>query len=765
MTNSLGAKPVIDTNDFRSGIKQMNSELRVLESGFKASASALGDWTKDATGLETRITSLSSQLDIQRQKVAATRAEWERVKAEKGENSLAANKLETDLNKETEKLNTMQNELSGTEAALAEMRSETDQAGDAAEETGEQVEESGSKFERFQSILGGVGTVVKGAVTGLLAVGAAAVATIAMIAGLTFSSAAAADEFVELSAKTGISVERLQELNYIGPQVGTSLETITGANARLIRSMDDAKNAESEQAKAFQSLGVDVLDASGNLRDSQAVFADTIDALGQIENPTERDALAMQLFGKSAQELNPLIKAGSEELARLSDEAHKNGAVVSTETVNALGALQDQLDGLKGGLQGVGMTLAGAFAPFFSGVLGQAQGYLQELVGIISGSGGDFGKMAEGLAGLFTQIAGDIATQAPQMLKAGLSVIQSLLTAITGALPQMLKAGIEIIRSLIGFIVQNLPMLIGAAVEILLTLVTALIENLPMLIEAGLQAIITLAMGLAEALPVLIPAVVQALITIVETLIENIPLLIEAALALILGLAEGLIAAIPILIPAIPTIMKAIFDALIKALPMIGKAALELVLALIKGLVDNLPMIGKAAGDLVIVLVEGLLGVLDTLVKAGGELVLGIIDGIKDSWPDLVDAGGEMLDNIWKGFESGWDSFIKLIVGFFTNLVDTIKSILASLFDLFGGDGEAQAGTVFSPLFANIQRMRGELARLANASMAFSLAGAGAFAGASISQQTESFTFYSPVIIQGDTRSGSLGARLKARRY
>ena len=62
-----------------------------------------------------------------------------------------------------------------------------------------------------------------------------------------------------------------------------------------------------EKLKAFQELGVSITDASGQLRDRQEVFYEVIDALGRIENVTERDAVAMDIFGRSAQELNPLI--------------------------------------------------------------------------------------------------------------------------------------------------------------------------------------------------------------------------------------------------------------------------------------------------------------------------------------------------------------------------------------------------------------------------------------------------------------------------
>ena len=114
--DKLSAKPKIDTTDFKTGITTMNRELKVLESGFRASAAELGDWSKSATGLEKRITTLNSQIDIQKQKVDATRKEFERIRKEQGENSRAAQDMEIKLNRETESLGKMQSELQSTEA-------------------------------------------------------------------------------------------------------------------------------------------------------------------------------------------------------------------------------------------------------------------------------------------------------------------------------------------------------------------------------------------------------------------------------------------------------------------------------------------------------------------------------------------------------------------------------------------------------------------------------------------------------------------------
>ena len=89
-------------------------------------------------------------------------------------------------------------------------------------------------------------------------------------------------------------------------------------------------------AEAYKKLGVNVTDANGNLLDGEEVYWKSIDALGQIQNETERDAIAMQLFGKSAQELNPLIEAGSEKMQELGKQAREAGYVPQRRCAQSL---------------------------------------------------------------------------------------------------------------------------------------------------------------------------------------------------------------------------------------------------------------------------------------------------------------------------------------------------------------------------------------------------------------------------------------------
>lgn len=202
-----------------------------------------------------------------------------------------------------------------------------------------------------------------------IAAGAAVAAAGAAFAGMASAVLENADELQRQADVTGITAERLQELQYAGNNLGVELDTITGAQAKLTKSMSAAKDGTGTQAEAFRKLGISVKDNSGHLKSSELVMSEAFTALNSVGNETERDALAMQIFGKSAMELNPLIKAGGDELSRLAEEAQKSGAVMSNEAVAGLDTFGDTLDNIKNSIMGA-----------FGEALGQLIPKIQELI-------------------------------------------------------------------------------------------------------------------------------------------------------------------------------------------------------------------------------------------------------------------------------------------------------------------------------------------------------------------------------------------------
>lgn len=220
------------------------------------------------------------------------------------------------------------------------------------------------------------------------------------LAGLTVKAGQTADDLNTMSKVTGISTEELQKYKYSADLLDVSVETIAKSQTKMKKSMLSAQQGSSTTADAFAKLGVSIEDSNGNLRNQDEVFSESIKALGEMANETERDALAMQIFGKSATELNPLIEDNGETFQRVADIFASNGLeVVDQETIDNANRFQDALDTIKATgmvtLSTIGMQLAGYLAPAMekvAEVLGKVMGWLSQLdpqvltiIGIIAG--------------------------------------------------------------------------------------------------------------------------------------------------------------------------------------------------------------------------------------------------------------------------------------------------------------------------------------------------------------------------------------------
>lgn len=209
--------------------------------------------------------------------------------------------------------------------------------------TGKQLTSAG------KSMTSGITVPVLGAVAG--------------ITSLAVSAGNTADELLTMAAKTGLTTDQLQEMEYAARFVDVEVETMTGSVVKLTRSMGMADKGSKTQQESFEKLGISIYDQSGNLRDANDVWLESIDALGKMQNETERDVISMDLFGKSAQELNPLIVAGADSLSKYAEEAHNVGAVIDKDTVKSLGEFDDTMEELEAVFKSSVTAIAAEFTP------------------------------------------------------------------------------------------------------------------------------------------------------------------------------------------------------------------------------------------------------------------------------------------------------------------------------------------------------------------------------------------------------------------
>ena len=217
----------------------------------------------------------------------------------------------------------------------------------------------------------------------------AAAAALTALGGLAVKSASTADDLVTLSKQTGISTDELQLYAAAADLVDVSVETMAKSQQRLKKSMLAASQGTGA-AEYFKQLGVAVTDADGNLRDSNAVFQDTIKALGEMENETERDAVAMQIFGKSAAELNPLIEDGGKTYAEVAQMLEENGlSPLSEEDLARANEFKDGMDKLKLIFNQLVQIIGGKVAAVLQPLLDKVVAFAQKVAGWLANVDGE----------------------------------------------------------------------------------------------------------------------------------------------------------------------------------------------------------------------------------------------------------------------------------------------------------------------------------------------------------------------------------------
>ena len=188
--------------------------------------------------------------------------------------------------------------------------------------------------------------------------GTTAVAT--GLSALTLKSALAADDLNTLAKQSGFSTADIQKWQYASDLIDVSIDDIVKSAAKMKKNMISTSKTT---IAAWDQLGIKVKDSNGQLRNSTTVFYETLTALSKVQNETERDTLAMTLFGKSADSLAGIVDDGGAALQELAGKAEKAGVILSQDTLDSANALNDKVDTLKATVKGfagkVGSELAG----------------------------------------------------------------------------------------------------------------------------------------------------------------------------------------------------------------------------------------------------------------------------------------------------------------------------------------------------------------------------------------------------------------------
>jgi hypothetical protein len=188
--------------------------------------------------------------------------------------------------------------------------------------------------------------------------------SVAKIKGAVTGFAEMGEAIYKGSLRAGMSVEQYQRMKYVAEQAGIGIESVEGSVGKLNRNIGMAAAGKSKDlASLFTKLGISTRDANGQLRSGMDILPDLADAFVRNKNPVVQARMGMVLFGKSWQELVPLLMEGSDGINDSMARLKRLKNVLGPEEIKGAKQFGDRLKDVDMVMKGFQMTIAKSLVP------------------------------------------------------------------------------------------------------------------------------------------------------------------------------------------------------------------------------------------------------------------------------------------------------------------------------------------------------------------------------------------------------------------
>ena len=431
--------------EYKQAISEIGSGMKVLDSEMRKVQSAYAQNADSVEALNAKNDVLERKISTQTEKLEYLRAALQQSAEKYGEADKRTMQWQTSLNNAEAELNNLNNQFDENKQKIADSGKEMGNLGDVVNgltsKFGIQLPDS---MKSSVNAMGSLDTSALALAGGFAAVATAIVKAEKALISMTKEAASNADDLLTLASVTGMTTDSVQELNYMADLTDVSLDRIKDSLKETTNKMQEAATGTGDAYEAYKRLKVEITNTDGSLRSAQDVFYDTIDALGEIKNQTERDALAMDLMSESAQELNPLIDLGGEKMRAYAQEAHDMGYVLDKDALKSLQAVDDAYSRLQKTQEGVKNQLSAEFAP-----------YLEEFYGDVTTMVKDGGKAIKdsGIVdafGMLLETVGDILNPMSDLSNNRVPALTKALQPLAKVMALMADAA-ELLKGVINF--------------------------------------------------------------------------------------------------------------------------------------------------------------------------------------------------------------------------------------------------------------------------------------------------------------------------
>ena len=631
-----GSVKLTGETEYKRALKQITDNLTVLSSEMKVVNSMYdkNDTSTDKLAKNNEI--LTKRLEEQNKSLAEAKKMLDQAKNSTEANATTIAKWQNEVNKAQAEVNKTTKELKDNTETIKKNENALDNVNDELEEFKKKEDDAGQSAIKM-------GDLIK-----------ANVISVAIVGGIkTLGSAIGelAGKFLDF-VKGGVeNASNLQEVqNVVDTVFGESAKTVeefskkastefgmtelsvkkfAGSMGAMLDSMGISGDQTTDMSLSLVGLAGDM--ASFYNLDHEETWNKIRSGIAGETEPLKSLGINMSVANLEAYALSQGIETAYKEMSQAEQTTLRYNYLME-QTANAQGDFAKTSDGFANQQRILEMqfeNLATGIGEFLLPTLNEALVVFNDMMsGEIS--------FEQGI-GQLTQIVVDLAN----------SIVEKL--------PEILNAGMKMLEALVQGFMEMIPNILPAVIQLLTSLVEYIVEALPMIVDAAIQIVLALANGLGDALPKLVPAIIDAVITIATNLLANIDMIIDAGIKLVVGLGQGLIDAIPVLVEKIPEIISSLIHALMISLPKFLTMGLTIVVELGKGLILAIP---KLIGQI-------------------PQIITGIVDGLASGLGDIKDVGKELLRGLWDGMTS-WANEL------WNNVKDLGKNIVGWFKGTFG---------------------------------------------------------------------------------
>ena len=398
-----------DISDFKTAMQEANRAVKLANSEFRAASAGMDNWSTSTDGLSAKLKQQATILEAEKRKLEVLETAYDKVAAEQGETSRAAQELQIQLNNQQAAVNYAEKELRNYSAKLEEVERGADgaaadikKAGDAAKEAGDDAKDGGDGWSIMKDVLADfISNAVSGAVDALTSL---AEATREYRRDMAQMAQNAADAGQDMGAMKDV----LKDVAVVTGETDAAME---GLNMLMATGLDTTNLTNAAEAFAGAATKFDGLKFEGlaeGLQETLAVgqavgpFAELIERMGgdleafnegmaACTTQAERQQYAMQWLNESGlQQVHDSYVQNNADLVEAEKAQFRHN-----EAMAKLGAV---IEPINTALANLGATVVEKITPVVEDVINWVMQNLPTIEPIVIGIATALGVLAAALA-------------------------------------------------------------------------------------------------------------------------------------------------------------------------------------------------------------------------------------------------------------------------------------------------------------------------------------------------------------------------------